>query len=128
MLRSDREVALDQVTEIVKKAADEYAALADMTENETLAAARQLEDAVRQLGNLPTGPDPDRETMETFSARLRSALSRDGDQVLKDKRRELESELAGKAETALQHSYPPEVQSLLQEIAEEARSSRARFA
>lgn len=94
LLRSNEVVALDQVTEACQKVADHSEGFAQAAESTRAAelftelASRyqkfvaRLDDQVKQLDDLPTRPDPDREAIEQAIARLQATLGEDRDRIL----------------------------------------------
>lgn len=138
ILRTDAELALDDVTESCKAAADHYRSAAPLAPPPLAEEfgelgrrhgewGRRLEEEVRRMGNLPSAPDADREAVDHFLTRVKAALSRDERAALLERAAEVEAEVAARAEAALREEVPPSARELLRAIAEGAGSTRERL-
>lgn len=113
MLRSDREVALNDLLEAADAAARQYEQAAETSRHVELAALfaelaptrrlleRRLTERIRGLGALPHAPDPDREAARQVVARLRAALSPDEERTLIEECEEADRRLAERMAEAL---------------------------
>ena len=136
MWRSEAEVALNDLEEFVREAADLYADDAEVLAPGELAdlfadlAARRdrfasrLADHIRRSGDLPVLPDADRETFHRLGNRLRAALAADGRQALLEDRIAAEEELHQRIEQALAQPVGPEAESLLAEFRRDNQAAR----
>ena len=87
MLKSDKEVALQDVIVALESAAEQYERDSESVDDSELSAllrklakkrsqlAADLEMRVRRQGALPQTPDPDRETVATVMRHVKAALS-----------------------------------------------------
>lgn len=131
MLRTDQELALDDVTEASKYAADQFEKLAEMSRKSALCEVikdleethrrhvSKLEELVRRMGNLPSAPDPDREAFSRLRMRVRAALSEDRDGVLAECCREIEKRVVDSVREAQENNLSDEVRTLLANIGED---------
>lgn len=142
MLRSDWEVALDEVIVACEEAADGHAdgARHPSAEGEIGAflagLARQrrqqaaaLEERLRSLGKLPRTPDRDSETFRHLIERVREAVAQDSAHVLLEERARDEARLLERVEAALaREDLPPGTVELLRPLREAAAAARQRLA
>ncbi|HEX5512912.1 MAG TPA: hypothetical protein VFY81_00805 [Gammaproteobacteria bacterium] len=143
MLRNDTEVALHDLLEALTAAAHLYADDAEALGEDPLAGCcrklalrrEQLAAAVaaelRRRDDLPSEPDPDRETLARLGQRLRTLFSRDEREVVVAERLEAESAIERLAQRAAELVAEPASRQLFEEIehdAEEARLQLSSFA
>lgn len=141
MLRSDWEVALDEVIVACEEAAEGHAEGARHPSAESeigaflteLARQRRqqaavLEERLRALGKLPRTPDRDSETIRHLIERVREAVSRDGARVLLDERARDEARLLERVEAALaRDDLPAGTAELLRPLRDAAAAARQRL-
>lgn len=128
LLRNDKQVALNRVESLCLESADGYgsatgrcdntvlAALFEQAQRERLEFAAELAPHIRALGDLPSDPDPDRETVSQVVEGIRAYLSVDGDAVLLEQRLQADSELEEAARAALAQALPAETRGMLERI------------
>jgi hypothetical protein len=136
LFRSDAEVALGELLEMLARAAEVHANAAhDLAETAAVAplqwlAGQRAEDrdavlaAGLESGAAPSEPDPERVAAEGLLERLRSVFSLDESQAATRVAREVEGLLAGSLETARRHEQPEAVARVLADLAE--RQARVR--
>lgn len=142
MLRSDWEVALDEVIVACEEAAEGHeegarhpsaaggigAFLAELARQRRQQAAL-LEERLRALGKLPRTPDRDSETVRHLIERVREAISSDSTRVLLDERARDEARLLERIEAALaRDDLPAGTVEILRPLREEATAARQRLA
>lgn len=77
---------------------------------------RRLEEAVRDSGDLPAEPDPDRESLEQLAHRIGAALSPDDRDPVVRQRIDAEQQLLQRIDEACQVEMRPAYQSLVADI------------
>ncbi|HSC66417.1 MAG TPA: hypothetical protein VLC79_01915 [Cellvibrio sp.] len=109
---SDTEVALNELLVACRASVDHYQDAIKLVEDKeivshfhTIASQRkkfckQLEDIIRELGDLPTVPDPDKETGEMILHHLGAALSPDYTEEALNQRLAIEENIMGLIDTA----------------------------
>lgn len=140
MLRSELQIALNDVEVALQEAADGHEWAADFVPDpelsgllrEMAAARRGLSEALGEqlieLGDLPRAPDTDLETVRDLVSRVRAAFSPDERQALLEDRAAAEARLEACADTALaRDDLSEETRALLQEIRERARTAKGRM-
>jgi uncharacterized protein (TIGR02284 family) len=140
LLRNELQVALQDAEVACVEVADGHDAAAEILADDPLAAtlrelaqarraaAAQLGDHLRQLGDLPRAPDTDLETFRELAARLKAALAADHRRVLLDERSAAEAHLADTAEVALaQAELSPETRALVEETRAASRAAADRL-
>lgn len=105
LLRTDKEVALNDLLVAARETADHYQAAAEYLNDphvnpvlhdiihERLEYIDRIEDAIRALGDLPSAPDPDRETGEMLIHHVTAALSPDSATEILEQRIKAEQHL-----------------------------------
>lgn len=137
MIRDDRAVALDDVIIALKRSVEDLEdAAATLDEGQALArllsgiAARRracvvpLEEALRDLGDLPSAPDADRQTFAHLATRLKAALLGNEDATLREAAQADEAALAEAIAGALEADLPETVQATLRRLAEDVAQAR----
>jgi uncharacterized protein (TIGR02284 family) len=131
MLRTDQELALDDVTEASKYAVDQFEKLAEMPQEPTLCDlikdfgnahrrhVSRLEETVRRMGNLPSAPDPDREAFSRLATRVKAALAEDRDRVVAESCSEIETRIIDAVHQARKKDLLDDIRSLLADIGED---------
>ncbi len=139
MLRSDRELALDEVTEICKLAADLYEEAAEIVQDSDLgeffqdvARARyrllaELEEEIRKRGVLPSEPDLDREGLDHILTRLRAVMAKDERRVLLEKCERIEEAGEERVEHALDLAFEGRTPEVMLRIKDEIARARKRL-
>jgi uncharacterized protein (TIGR02284 family) len=140
MLRSELQIALNDVEVALQEAADghEWAAdfvpdpqLADLLRElagERRALAEALGEQLKALGDLPRAPDTDLETVRDLVSRIKAAFSPNERQALLDDRAAAEAHLEACAQSVLaRDDLSDDTRSLLHEILERARLARERM-
>lgn len=119
ILRSEQQVALQQLYRLVQESIDHYQDSAEFVEDSNAAQlftriasereplAEQLAQAIRDTGDLPAAPDADKETGEQLLHRLRAWFTADQTRDVVEQRLQAEAELARVlADTKNQSSDP----------------------
>jgi len=139
MLRTDPELALDQVTEASKYAADQFEKLAGVPQEPALSELirdfekthrrhiSNLEESIRGMGNLPSEPDPDREAFNRLATRVKAALAEDRDRVVAESCRDIETRIVEKVHQARKENFSDEVRTLLDGIGGDCGRMRRRL-
>lgn len=139
MFRSEAQVALDDLQLACRHAAGLYEEDAAIIGNAPLAElfrelgaqrsrmADRLERQQRRLGDLPSVPDEDRETLTHLKDRLQAQLSRDEYRTLLDNRLQTEHELEYLVDRALTQELPAPARSLLEDVRRQVELGRRRL-
>lgn len=140
MLRSELQIALNDVEVALQEAADghewaadfvadpEFADLLRQLAGERRGLAEALGEQLKALGDLPRTPDTDLETVRDLVSRIKAAFSPDESQALLDDRASAEAHLEACARTALtRDDLSDETRALLQKILEAARLAKERM-
>lgn len=97
ILRTNEEADAVELLKLVIETSDYYQAMAEVVEDQhvggelsTIAKARAefkqpCEDAVKELGELPASPDPDKELMQKVGGELTNIVAEDSNQAIVDK-------------------------------------------
>lgn len=138
MIRDDRVVALDDVIVALKRSIQDMGeeaathtppdALTDALE--AIAARRaplvgRLEEAMRDLGDLPSAPDADRQAFSHVAARLKALLSNSETRALLDAALDDEDALLEAIDAALTENLPEPVKDLLRTVRADSEEARA---
>lgn len=133
LIRNDRQVALNDLLVAVQESADHYQDAANFLEDEPtcvylqqfakqrLILTSHLEDAVRAEGDLPSAPDPDRETGSMLLEHLGANLSADEAATVIEHRLQKEEELAELIENAREIGIDDNHAELLKDLDENNR-------
>ena len=140
MLRSELQVALNDVVVACLEAADGHERAADFELDPELAdllhalteerrsLAEALGERLRDVGDLPRAPDSDLEAVRGVVSRLKAALSADERQALLEERAAAEANLEQAAANALgRDDLPADARALIEQIRERARDARDRL-
>lgn len=131
MLRTDQELALDDVTEASKYAADQFEKLAELSKDSALSElignleethrrhVSKLEELIRRMGNLPSAPDPDREALSRLGMRVKAAFAQDREGELAECCREIESRVIETVREAREKNLTDELRTLVADIGED---------
>lgn len=140
MLRSDAQVALHDLLEALREAADVYGDDAEALEEGDLAQLcrqlalrrERLADAVateiRRYGDLPTEPDADRETLHRLGNRLRTLFSQHERSSVLRERMDAEAALARLAEGALGQLDDQASRELVEQVRRDAAEAEQALA
>ena len=140
LLRDERLVALDGAIVAAKKAADAYEDAAALASDEATAAlfrrlsqrrdaiAAALEKHLVALGELPSDPDVENETVGQVWRHLKAALSSDERPQLLTEAASIEEQLGSCIEAALATDLPEPALAELSAVREELVQDRARLA
>lgn len=139
MLMKEEVVALDEVVALCETAADHFEKFAEPEGNPLIEAmfaglaqlhrdeVAKLDELIRQMGELPKRPDPDRETLERAAVWLRSGFTGNRQEALLEKAAHVEQQLRQKIAGALQLQQPQEVRALLRDMQAEVESALQRI-
>lgn len=135
MLRNEAQVALHDLLEALREAADLYADDAEvLSEGDLAGLCRELAlrrerladavaDEVRRYGDLPSEPDADRETLHRVGNRLRAFFSQHDRDVVVQDRLEAEVSLQRAADHAREVLTDPASRQLIDEIARDSEDA-----
>lgn len=139
ILRTDQQVAINELLIVIKDTADHFHDAAEFLDDpsvtrtlETIAGERETlasryEKAVRNLGDLPAGPDIDRETLERLAHRVGAAVSPDHVGEVISQRLAAENYLRKIIEQAKSVDLDGGCRALVADTAEHARGVRERL-
>lgn len=139
MLRTERQVALHDLLEALIAAANRYDDDVEVLPEGVLSELcqqlaqqrRRLGEALaiklRDLGDLPTQPDTDRETLDRLGGRLLALLAPDEQALVVEKHLAAEAELERLASHAAQLAGEPDWQELLQKVRQSAAQAQMRM-
>jgi hypothetical protein len=128
-LRSDQEVALNDLLVALRESVDHYNDAIELVDPSPLTpllreAAIQrsqfiprLEDAIRQLGDLPSVPDPDKESGEMLIHHVGAALSNDYEPDVIEQRIASDQQLAQLVNDARKNTSEASFTQLMEDIA-----------
>ncbi|SRR5690606_18017288 len=137
MLRTESQVALQDLLEALRTAADQYADNAEVLAESELAElcrtlalrrgqqAQAVADELRRGGDLPGEPDADRETLQRLGQRLRTLVAGNERAVVARDRLDAETALAELAAQAAGLVTAPSAQALLADIRRDCEQTRA---
>jgi Domain of unknown function (DUF2383) len=132
LLRTELQVALNDVIVACQEGADGHETAADVIPDDELAArlrafarerreaAERLGEHLRALGDLPTVPDSDLEALRDLISRFKSALSPEEWRSLLDDRIQAEQHVVACARAALALEQREETRAVLHEIEDAA--------
>ena len=131
LLRTDKEVALNDLLVASRETADHYQdaleylddhpitpALRDIMQ-ERLSVIERIEQAIRALGDLPSMPDPDRETGEMLLHHVTAALSSDSATEILEQRIKAERHVLALLQACNDVGLDSDQPQLLQEMAQQ---------
>ncbi|HTF85509.1 MAG TPA: hypothetical protein VL987_13080 [Cellvibrio sp.] len=131
LLRTDKEVALNDLLVASRETADHYqdaleylgdhsitSALRDIMQ-ERLSVIERIEQAIRAMGDLPSMPDPDRETGEMLLHHVTAALSSDSATEILEQRIKAERHLLALLQACNDVGLDNDQPQLLQEMAQQ---------
>jgi uncharacterized protein (TIGR02284 family) len=140
MLRSELQVALNDVVVACLEAADGHERSADFELDPQLAdllrvlteerrsLAEALGERLKATGDLPRAPDSDLEAVRGVVSRFKAALSADERRALLEERAVAEANLEEVAASALcRDDLPADARALVEQIRERARNARDRL-
>jgi uncharacterized protein (TIGR02284 family) len=140
MLRSELQIALNDVEVALQEAADGHEWAADFVSDPQLAdllrelalerrsLAEALGEQLKALGDLPRAPDTDLETVRDLVSRIKAAFSPDERQALLQDRAVAEANLESRTEAALaRDDLSEDTRALLQATLERARLAKERM-
>lgn len=139
LLRDEKQMALNRVEDLLFAAAEQYenaatrtgdAALRDLFSaraQEHRSRAAGLAEHIRRSDDLPTQPDPDRETANEIISEIKALFSADADRILIDERLAVENELEQAAGEALAQDFPPDTRTYLEHLQAESENAKAKL-
>ncbi len=139
MIRSESQVALDEVQQACRHAARLYEEDADIIDAAPLAAlfrelaqqrermADRLERQLRRLGELPSALDEDRETLSRVKDRLQARLSVDECRTLLDNRLQTEDKLQQLVDHASTQQLPAPALAQLEDARRQIQLAQRRL-
>ncbi len=129
MLRSDAQVAVDDVALACRRAEIDYADSAELAGddalahlftrlgNERRAMAEELGMRLKDLGETPTEPDPDRRSLAKLARHIKVAMVNEERLTLVRERERAEEELAEQVARTLEHEVPETTRATLERFA-----------
>jgi uncharacterized protein (TIGR02284 family) len=129
LLRTNQQLALNDVGSLCIASADHYEAAAGKTADPELTGlfaelaaqrrqlAEELAEHIRALDDLPQQPDPDMEAVDHLLSSVKALFSTDERRVLIDEREQFEHKFAEAVQAAQQEELPVEAKALLGRIA-----------
>lgn len=139
MLRDDRQTALNDVILACTEAADGHSRAAQLVEAQGLArvlealaeqrtaAAEELGEHLKTLGDLPKAPDSDLAAIRELVERVSAALSSDERTRLVEERERAEATVEEAVTAALDDGLPTATRDVLVRLREETRLARERL-
>jgi uncharacterized protein (TIGR02284 family) len=139
VLRDERQTALNDLEVAAREAADAYADAADWAGDAELARqfrelgrtrqrmADELAEHIRRLGDLPSAPDADRETLTQLWAHLRGAVTGSWRAALLAECEQAEQVLEGHIASAVALELAADTREALQRFARDIASARERL-
>ncbi|HEV2610421.1 MAG TPA: DUF2383 domain-containing protein [Noviherbaspirillum sp.] len=139
LLRSEQQLALNDLESLCMEAADQYTAVAGKTADVSLSAlfeelghhyeqlAKELAVHIRALGDLPQSPDPDREAVDSLVSSIKAFFSNDERIPLIEERQAAEQAIAQAAHAALQLELPAAAIATVQRILAHAENAGSRL-
>jgi uncharacterized protein (TIGR02284 family) len=135
-LRDDKQTTLNELLVALEDAAARYRDAAQIAHEQALATlfqrlsqrrmalARQTEEHLRKLGDLPRTPDSDLEMIESLVTHFKAALSPDERRTLVEERERMEAQIEEHIKAALSTSLPPDTEAMLKRMEEEVAGTR----
>lgn len=139
LFRSEAQVALNDLLVACQKSVDHYrdtaAYLAGANASSMLlqlaeqrqSTCEQLEQAVRQQGDLPSVPDADRETIESLYHRVHASLAADDERAVLEQHLTSEQKVAEQVADLVASGQLQEQSDLLHEVLKQSRAAEARL-
>lgn len=139
LIRDDQQLGLNDLLVAIQKSSDHYRDAASYLESsypsselwqiarERDQIASQLRRAIRELGDLPSAPDEDRESVEKLFHRVHASLSENEIQDLLDQRLDAEREFMANLERIRREEWAQEKSLLLSELGEHTRATITRL-
>lgn len=139
LIKNDKQVACDQVNQLLRLSADQYDDASNRVADSALSGwfaelaaqrrqfSEQLEDQIRQAGELPSRPDPDKELVTNLLVGLKEAFFTDHLAHELQQRDVLEAELGEAVRQAQRLQQEPGMATLLASLAEHVATVRARI-
>jgi hypothetical protein len=137
LFRDEKEVRLNDLVRICRKAADHYRLSGDIIQKRDQAArfariaekraelCSKIERFIRDCGYLPEAPDPDRQTAANLTQRAKSLLPGDDLDALLNQASRLENQLADCFGAVLELSWPRERFEQLRGFEKELEAGKA---
>lgn len=139
LLRTDKEVALNDLLVASRETADHYQDAIEYLEDPQLtpvlreiiqerqAFIARIEQSIRALGDLPSVPDPDRETGEMLIHHVTAALSPDSANEILEQRVKAEQQLLDLLQACHDVGLDKEHAVMLNEMEQQVRATLARL-
>jgi uncharacterized protein (TIGR02284 family) len=141
MLRNELQTAINDVVVACEEAADGHEHAAEFLEQQDgepvrllralaeqrRAAATEIGDQLRELGDLPKAPDTEAETVHDLIARIKAALSADERQAVLEDRAQAEAVIEQAVSAALRMAVPDRCRELLAQLQEETKLAQQRL-
>lgn len=130
ILRSEHQVALQELFVMIQESVDHYEDAAEFVDNEATSElflgivsqrkdlAEKVAQAIRETDDLPTAPDADREAGTQLLHHLHSLFTRDQTRDVIDQRLQAEQALIDKLATLESKDAEPDFAALRQQFAE----------
>ncbi len=139
LIKNDKQVSLDQVNQLLRLSADQFddasrriddAPLADwfaQLASERRDLSCELEELVRQSGELPSRPDPDKELVTNLLTGLKEAFAVDHIKHELQQRDLVEADLENALMEAQRMNQEPGMTALLSKLAAHVNTVRSRI-
>lgn len=136
LLKSEKQVAFDEVNRLLRLSGDQYHDAARRMHDQSLSDwctrmaenrhhfSEQLEEQIRQMGELPIRPDPDKELLTNMFVGLKEAFTANHAVYELEQRDLLENELAEAVAKARSENQETAMEQLLAALAHDIVSTR----
>ena len=136
ILRTDNQADSLEILKLVRETADYYRQMAELLAEDNLdnpltnlgrereTFTSPFEKVVKQLGELPARPDPDKELMQQLGGKLSQLFSTDARNTILDKCLEHDHELADLVRHTKLGELSADIQQLLDQLADNLNKSK----
>lgn len=139
LLRSEEQMALNQVQSLVVESADHYETEAAKTHDEQLMQlfsqlvqerrqiAAELAARIRALDDLPQHPDPDKETLSELFTSIKAIFADDERNTLLEDRLRFEDRIAETARSVLEQPLPEDTKNAISAVLSSVERTKHRL-